>query len=84
MTERWRVTVLSAVVPGWGQLELGHRRAGLWFLGASMALVAGLIASAILERGVALVVVALLELTGWASLHAWLIAARRSPRGARP
>jgi len=49
-----------------------------------MALVAGLIASAILERGVALVVVALLELTGWASLHAWLIAARRSPRGARP
>lgn len=84
MTEQWRVTLLSAVVPGWGQVELGHRRAGLGFLSASVALVAGLIASAILECGVAFFLVALLELTGWASLHAWLVAARRSPRGARP
>lgn len=84
MTEQWRVTLLSAVVPGWGQVEQGHRRAGLGFLSASVALVAGLLASAILERGMALVVVALLELTGWASLHAWLVAARRLPREVRP
>lgn len=83
MTEQWRVTVLSIVVPGWGQPELGHRRAGLWFMDASVVLVAGLIASAILERGVGFVTVAVLELTGWASLHAWLVAARRSPHGAR-
>lgn len=79
MTEPWRVTLLSAVVPGWGQWELGHRRAGLWFLGATIALVVGLIVSAILDRGVVLVAVALLELNVWASVHACLVAARQSP-----
>lgn len=83
MTEQWRVTLLSAVVPGWGQWELGHRRAGLWFLGATMALVASLIVCAILDRGVVLVAVALLELSAWASVHAWLVAARHSPPAPR-
>lgn len=83
MTEQWRVTLLSAFVPGWGQLELGHRRAGRWFVGAAVALVAGLIASALLERGVSLMVIALLELNAWATVHAWLVAAPRSPRGMR-
>lgn len=83
MTDQWRVTLLSAVVPGWGQWELGRRQAGLWFLGAGMALVAGLIISAILDRGEVLFAVALLELTGWASLHAWLVAARQSPHEPR-
>lgn len=84
MTEQWRVTLLSAVVPGWGQLELGHRRAGIRFLVASAALVASLIVSAIVGRGETLVVVALLELSAWACVHAWLVAARQSRAGARP
>ena len=83
MTEQWRVTLLSAVVPGWGQLELGHRRAGLGFLGAAAALVVGLIVTAILGRGETLAALALLELTGWASLHARFVAARQSAPGPR-
>jgi len=83
MTEQWRVTLLSAVVPGWGQLELGHRRAGLGFLGATVALVVGLIVCALLGRGEPLALLALLELTGWASLHAWLVAARQPAPGPR-
>ena len=84
MTEQWRVTLLSAVVPGWGQLELGHRRAGLGFPAATAALIAGLIVSAIVGRGERLVVVALLELSEWAYVHARLVAARQSRAGARP
>ena len=83
MTEQWRVTLLSAVVPGSGQLELGHRRAGLGFLGAAAALVVGLIVTAILGRGETLAALALLELTGWAALHAWFVAARQSAPGPR-
>ncbi|MBK8057861.1 MAG: hypothetical protein IPK33_08280 [Gemmatimonadetes bacterium] len=83
MTEQWRVTLLSAVVPGWGQWELGHRRAGRWFLGAAIALVAGLVVSALLGRGVSLMVIALVELNAWATVHAWLVVARRSPPGVR-
>ncbi len=83
MTEQWRVTLLSAVVPGWGQFELGYRRAGLWFLGAAGALVAGLVASALLGRDVSLMVIALVELNAWATVHAWLVAAPPSPHRPR-
>jgi hypothetical protein len=34
----------SLIVPGWGQLELGHRSAALTFFGTEMALVGGMLA----------------------------------------
>ena len=76
MTERWRVTLLSAVVPGWGQLELGDARAGRWFLGASAVLLSLLIAAAIVGTGARIAGMAFLELNAWASVHAWFAAAR--------
>ena len=77
MTERWRVTLLSAVVPGWGQFELGDARAGRWFLGASVLLLALFIGAALVGTGARLAAVALLELNAWASVHAWFAAARQ-------
>jgi hypothetical protein len=81
MTERWRVTLLSAVVPGLGQFELDARRAGAWFLGATVTLLVG---SAVLDRRSGVLVLGLLELTAWACGHAWLLATRCAHTLARP